>query len=112
MFGVANIRSFEQISLMTRKGHIVAADGSEAYLPHLDRLKVPIAFIHGGKNACFLPESTQVTYDLLCNANGSGLYSRHVIPDYGHIDCIYGKDAAKDVYPLMLQHLDQTATAH
>lgn len=112
MFGVANIKSFEQISLMTRKGHIVAADGSEAYVPHLDCLKVPIAFIHGGKNACFLPDSTQITYDLLCKANGSSLYSRHVIPDYGHIDCIYGKDAAKDVYPLMLQHLDQTAVPH
>lgn len=112
MFGIANIKSFDQIALMTRKGHIVAADGSEAYLPHLDRLKLPIAFIHGGNNACFLPESTQITYDTLCKANGSSLYSRHVIPNYGHIDCIYGKNAAIDVYPLMLDHLEQTASAH
>ncbi|HZS55910.1 MAG TPA: alpha/beta fold hydrolase [Bryobacteraceae bacterium] len=112
MFGIANIKSFEQISLMTRKGHIVAADGSEAYLPHLDRLKVPITFIHGGNNACFLPESTQITYDTLCKANGSSLYSRHVVPNYGHIDCIYGKNAATDIYPLMLDHLEKTATAH
>lgn len=112
MFGIANIKSFEQISLMTRKGHIVAADGSEAYLPHLDRLKVPITFIHGGNNACFLPESTQITYDTLCKVNGSSLYSRHVVPNYGHIDCIYGKNAATDIYPLMLDHLEKTATAH
>jgi cholesterol oxidase len=112
MFGVANIKSFDQISLMTRKGHIVAADGSEAYLPHLERLKVPITFIHGGNNSCFLPESTEITYETLSKANGKGLYSRHVIPKYGHIDCIYGKNAAKDVYPLMLDHLEQTATAH
>ncbi|MBV8895184.1 MAG: alpha/beta fold hydrolase [Acidobacteriaceae bacterium] len=112
MFGIANIKSFDQISLMTRKGHIVAADGSEAYLPHLDRLAVPITFIHGGSNACFLPESTQITYDTLCKANGSSLYSRHVVPNYGHIDCIYGKNAANDIYPLMLDHLEQTATAH
>lgn len=112
MFGIANIKSFDQISLMTRKGHIVAADGSEAYLPHLDRLAVPITFIHGGSNACFLPESTQITYDTLCKANGSSLYSRHVVPNYGHIDCIYGKNAATDIYPLMLEHLEQTATAH
>jgi len=32
-----------------------------------------------------------------------------VIPDYGHIDCIFGKNAVKDVYPLILQHLDETA---
>jgi cholesterol oxidase len=111
MFGVANIKSFDQISLMTRKGHIVAADGSEAYVPHLDRLKLPICFIHGGNNACFLPESTQITYDLLTKTNGDGLYERHVIPGYGHIDCIYGKNAAQDVYPVMLEHLEKTAVA-
>ncbi|HEX4750079.1 MAG TPA: alpha/beta fold hydrolase [Bryobacteraceae bacterium] len=110
MFGVANIKSFEQIALMTRKGHSVAADGSEVYLPHLaDRLKLPITFIHGGSNDCFLPESTQITYDLLTKANGNSLYARHVIPNYGHIDCIYGKNAAQDVYPLMLQSLEAHA---
>jgi len=110
MFGVANIRAFEQIALMTRKGHIVAADGSEAYLPHLKRLAIPIAFIHGGLNACFLPESTEITYNLLRESNGDGLYTRHVIPDYGHIDCIYGKNAVRDVYPFILSHLEETAT--
>jgi cholesterol oxidase len=30
-----------------------------------------------------------------------------VIPGYGHIDCIFGKDAAEDIYPLILNALDQ-----
>ncbi len=110
MFGVANIKAFDQIALMTRKGHIVAADGTEAYLPNLKRLAIPITFIHGGNNACFLPESTEITYNLLRQTNGNDLYTRHVIPNYGHIDCIYGKNAAADVYPFMLQHLEKTAT--
>lgn len=109
MFGIANIRAFEGLALMTRKGHIVAADGSEAYLPHLDRLAIPITFVHGEQNECFLPESTAMTVKLLSEANGAGLYKRHVIPGYGHIDCIFGKNAVNDVYPFILEHLEATA---
>jgi cholesterol oxidase len=29
------------------------------------------------------------------------------VPGYGHIDCIFGKNAATDVYPLMLRHFDR-----
>ena len=108
-FGIANMRAFEHLALMTKTGHLVSADGEEAYLPHLDRLAIPITLIHGERNACFLPASTEKTYELLRQHNGTGLYRRHVIPDYGHIDCIFGKNAVKDVYPLILQHLDETA---
>jgi cholesterol oxidase len=112
LFGIANVTSFEHIGLLTRKGHLVSAKGDEAYMPHLNRLAIPITFIHGANNACFLPESTEITYNLLSKANGSSLYSRHVIPGYGHIDCIYGKNAAQDVFPKLLDHLEVTATSH
>jgi len=109
LFGVANIGAFEHLALLTRRGHLVTANNQDAYLPHLERLAIPIAFIHGGENDCFLPKSTEITYDLLREKNGKGLYSRHVIPNYGHIDCIFGKNAAHDVYPFILHHLEETA---
>jgi cholesterol oxidase len=108
LFGVANLKVFEHLALMARSGHVVAADGSEAYLPHLDRMAIPIAFIHGAQNRCFVPASTETTYNLLRARNGPTLYERHVIPDYGHIDCIFGKNAADDVYPHILRHLEKT----
>ncbi len=108
MFGVANITSFEHLALMSRKGHVVNFQGEESYLPHLERMAIPIAFISGGENECFLPESTEITYNLLRERNGKELYKRFVIPKYGHIDCIYGKNAWKDVYPHNLEHLDET----
>jgi cholesterol oxidase len=108
-FGIANMRAFEHLALMTKKGHLVTATGDEAYLPHLDRLAIPMTFIHGERNACFLPASTEKTYEILQQANGAGLYRRHVIPDYGHIDCIFGKNAVNDIYPLILKHLEETA---
>ena len=109
LFGVCSIETFEHLALMARVGHVVAANGAEDYLPHLDRMKLPIAFVHGGDNQCFLPDSTKTTYDLLCQANGPDLYTRHVVDGYGHIDCIFGRDAASDVYPHILAPLERTA---
>ena len=108
-FGAANIDAFKQLALIARTTHIVASDGSDRYLPHLDHLALPISFIHGAENACFKPESTERTLDRLVTANGAEWYDRHVIPNYGHIDCIFGKNAARDVYPHMLSHLEKTA---
>lgn len=108
-FGIANMRTFEHLALLTQTGHLVNADGENVYLPHLERLAIPITFIHGEQNACFLPESTAKTVAMLQEKNGADLYRRYVIPAYGHIDCIFGKNAAKDVYPLILRHLDETA---
>ena len=45
---------------------------------------------------------------MLSQANRAGLYQRHVIPGYGHSDCMFGKDAARDVYPHVVEHLDAT----
>jgi len=108
LFGVLNTDTFEHLAMIVRKGHLVSSTGDDVYMPHLERLNLPICFIHGANNACYLPESTRLTFDKLCDANGRAHYTRHVIPDYGHIDCIFGKNAARDVYPLILQHLDRT----
>jgi cholesterol oxidase len=106
MFGIGNIKAFEHLATMVRKGQLVNFNGDDIYLPYLDRLAIPITFIHGAENACYLPESTRKTFELLCKTNGSHLYSRSVIPGYGHIDCIFGKNAAADVYPFILHHLE------
>jgi cholesterol oxidase len=108
MFGVAHIRHFEHIARITRKGHLVSAGGEDIYLPNVNRLAIPIAFVHGAENECFLTESTRRTYEWLRNNNGKQLYTRRVIPTYGHIDCIFGKNAAHDVYPFILEHLEAT----
>lgn len=108
MFGVANIESFEHLGLMLRKGHLVGASGDDRYMPHVDRMGIPISFVHGALNKCFLPESIEKTVARLSTANGANLYTRHQIPGYGHIDCIFGRDAARDVYPYVLKHLEET----
>src|SRR5262245_55673488 len=47
MFGGANVRTFNHLSLIVRTGHVVDADGGDTYMNHLDRLAIPITFVHG-----------------------------------------------------------------
>ncbi|WGV26142.1 alpha/beta hydrolase [Halotia branconii] len=107
IFGPGNLTFFRHISLILREGHIVDKDGKDVYLPHLKRLAIPIALIHGADNAFFLPEGSAITYKLLCEKNGSDLYVRHVIPDYAHMDCFMGKNAARDIFPTILAELEK-----
>lgn len=109
LFAEANIMTFEHLATICRKGYITDFDGNNVYLPNIERLNLPISFIHGAENECYLPESTEITYKELSSKFNSKQYSRHVIKGYGHIDCIFGRDAVKDVYPYILEHLDKTA---
>jgi cholesterol oxidase len=109
MFGVCSMENLQHLSAMARAGHLVDADGADVYLPRPERLALPITYIHGAENQTWLPRATERTVEWLSASNGAQLYRRHVIPLYGHIDCIFGKDAARDVYPLILQHLEETA---
>lgn len=117
LFGIANLRSFQHLARMIRNRGVVSFEGTDAYLPadpvrlaaNLARFRFPIRFIHGAMNECFLPESTRRTLDLLLHTHPGIPYDRVEIPGYGHIDCIFGRDAARDVYPHIVAHLEPTA---
>jgi cholesterol oxidase len=106
LFGVANIEAFEHLAQIVRRKHVVDAAGKDVYMPGVGHLGYPIRFIHGAQNACYLPSSTEKTLEWLREHNDPSLYSRVVIPDFGHIDCIFGKHAATAVYPHILEHLE------
>ncbi|MEM5345693.1 alpha/beta fold hydrolase [Paraburkholderia azotifigens] len=106
LFGIHDVELFNQLAAMVRAGHVVDANGDDTYMPNIDGMKLPIAFIHGTENLCYLPTSTQMTYDLLVERFGADNYERHLIEGYGHIDCVFGKRAALDVFPTIVRHLD------
>jgi cholesterol oxidase len=106
LFGEANMRSFIHLGAIVRAGKLVSVTGADDYEPHLSRLNLPITFISGEENACFLPESTQRTYERLRTTFDRRQYRRHVIPNYGHIDCMFGKNAARDVFPYIVESLE------
>ncbi len=108
LFGVASISHFRHLGDLTRASKLVSANGQDVYMPHVARLAIPITFIHGAENQTWTPESTARTCEWLRAHNKPELYQRHLIEKYGHIDCIFGRHAAQDVYPLMLEHLERS----
>ncbi|MGH9184881.1 MAG: GMC family oxidoreductase N-terminal domain-containing protein [Acidimicrobiales bacterium] len=108
--GVANLRMMRQLARCTSAGHLVDADGGEAYLPHVDRLAgVPITFLHGAENQVWEPRSTLLTYEFLRGRFGDGLYRREVPAGYGHFEALFAADSAEKSYPVILEHLERAS---
>ncbi|WP_338790901.1 GMC oxidoreductase [Bernardetia sp. MNP-M8] len=108
MFGVTNLTTYEQLTLMSREKELRNAEGEDVYLPHAkDRLNIPMCFVHGEKNEVFVPEATERTYNRLKALNPEQHYERHVIEGYGHQDCVIGKNADRDVWHFVVEFLDK-----
>ena len=107
MFGVANMATFNHLSLMVREGQIVDKDGGDTYLPNVSRLAIPILLLTGAENNLFLPEGPLKTLQTLSAANGAQLYQCVQIGHYAHMDLYMGKSAAVDVFPTIIAELDR-----
>lgn len=106
LFGVANRTTLAHMLSCINAGHVVDAAGQDKYLPNVAQLNLPITLLSGADNVFFYPSGPDDTFRWLTKNNGTALYQRHVIRDYAHLDCFIGKDAAKDVFPVVLQALD------
>lgn len=73
---------------------------------NLETLRLPIHFISGSENRMFVPKGTELSYNLLCEANGSDTYTRTVYDQFGHLDCLVGADAAQIIWPDTAAALD------
>lgn len=101
---------FRQMARCVEAGRLVAVDG----LPELPRdftarqpqTDARFALFAGRENACFLPESQERTFGFL-DAHRPGRHRLTVLPGYGHLDLFMGREAARDVFPLMLAELER-----
>ena len=109
-FAQVPVSFFEQMATCIEAGHLVAVDG----LPELPAnfverepsTRARIAFLAGVDNHCFLAESQHRTFDFFDSWH-KGYHSLHMIPNYGHLDIFFGKNAASDVFPLISEELDR-----
>ncbi|MDO9103753.1 MAG: esterase [Methylovulum sp.] len=108
-FGAVPLRFFAQITRCIQQGHLVSVDGLTG-LP-ADFTEAPpktsarFAFFAGAKNRCFLPISQVLSHAYFSALRGD-YHSLHILPGYGHLDVFMGKHAAQDIFPLILQELD------
>ena len=107
MFGVGNIEALGHMGTIMNRRLVVDADGREAYTRHPERLQLPILLVQGERNYIFRPAGSMRTLRWLQTANEPSLYERVVLPGYAHLDALIGRDAAKDVFPVLTEHLDR-----
>jgi len=109
-FAHVPISFYRQMRKCVKKKHLVSYKNNIPNLP-ADFVKEPpktkarMAFFAGDKNLCFLPSSQQRTFDYFNNIK-KNYHTLHIIPGYSHLDIFMGKDASKDVFPLMLRELN------
>jgi hypothetical protein len=68
---------------------------------------MPVSFVTGEHNRMFVPRGLEASYDLLRAVNDPELYAHHVVPGYAHLDLWLGRDAERDVYPIVLRELER-----
>ncbi len=102
---------FRQITKCVGKGHLVSVERRPelpaSFVAGPPKTTARIAFFAGARNRCFLPESQQRTFEYFAG-HGKSEYSMHLLPTYGHLDVFMGKDAAREVFPTMLEELDKS----
>jgi pimeloyl-ACP methyl ester carboxylesterase len=110
-FSYVPLRFHAQMARCVAKGNLVAAEALDDlprdFAAEPPRTRARFAFIAGEQNRCFLPESQERSYRYF-NRLKPSFHSLHVFPSYGHLDIFMGNDAARDVFPVILEELGRS----
>lgn len=114
-FGNVPMSFFRQMARCVRHGRMVASgagiDGvPEDYVAQPPATEARFALFAGELSGCFLPESQTRTHEYLSAARPD-YHTVHVLPKYSHLDPFIGRNAARDVFPLMIDELDHRGSA-
>ena len=107
LFGTTDMTMMAHLARCARAQRLVTADGGDAYLPHLDRARLPMTFLSGAHNRVWLPESTKLDHDWLVEALGPEGFTRVVLDQHGHQDSFMGAESYKLGFPAVLAHLER-----
>jgi len=109
-FAHVPLRFFQQITRCVRAGRLLSVEAFPElpadFTAQPPRTKARWAFLAGERNVCFLAESQVRTFDFFQKVRRD-YHSLHVLAGYGHLDVFIGKDAAADVFPIILDELDR-----
>jgi pimeloyl-ACP methyl ester carboxylesterase len=101
---------FAQMMRSVVRGHLVAAHRRPELPPSLvagpPATDARFVLLAGEENKCFLPASQERTYAYL-DGYQPGYHALHVLARYGHLDMFLGRDAHRDVFPLIVEELSR-----
>jgi cholesterol oxidase len=107
LFGTTNLTMMSHLARCAREERLVTADGADAYLPNVERARLPMTFLSGAHNLVWVPESTARDQEWLVGALGPEGIARVVLEDHGHQDSLMGAEAYKRAFPAVLEHLER-----
>jgi pimeloyl-ACP methyl ester carboxylesterase len=110
-FAHVPITFFEQMRRCVAAGRLVSVERHEElprdFAAQPPRTDARFVFFTGLENRCFLPESQVRTFQWF-ESHQPGRHTLHELPGYSHLDVFMGKDADRDVFPLMLAELERS----
>jgi hypothetical protein len=104
--GAVPLTFFRQMAASVRAGRMVSSlPGLPAdHTARPPRSDARVVLLTGDRNRCFLPESQHRTLEFL-DRHDPGRHALHTLAGYSHLDVFLGRDAARDVFPLILDEL-------
>ena len=117
LFGGTSFHYFRHILKMIRASHTAVkfdeADPKYSALPqnyfqHTREIPTPILFITGQDNRIFV-HSNVAAFERLKELDPTRRDELHVFPNYGHQDVFQGRNCDSDVFPRLLEFLNEQA---
>jgi hypothetical protein len=109
-FGRVPLTFFQQIARCVERGHLVSLEELPGlprdYIAQEPQTDARFVFVAGERNQCFLAES-QIRTHRYMSRFAPGRHALHVLPGYSHLDVFMGRNAARDVFPMIVKELDQ-----
>ncbi|MFI0419895.1 alpha/beta fold hydrolase [Spongiactinospora sp. 9N601] len=113
--GATGVQYYRHVNKMVRAGRAVKCDPEDLrhaalpddYLERAAEVSTPILFLTGDRNNVFT-DSNIVCHRILDRA-APGRHELQLLPGYGHIDPIIGKNAHIDVFPRMVDFIKRQA---
>ena len=102
--------AFRQLDQYLKRGHMRSADGRVDYSNLLNRVKTPILMVAGEADIISDVPSTELTYAALGSLDKTLMTfgTRHgQVADYGHCDLVWSRHAPRELFPPIIDWLDQ-----
>ena len=104
-FAAVPLRFFNHMKKCVKQGSLVSLTKLQRYTQYAPKTAAKIILFAGEKNQCFLAQSQRNTYDYL-EAIEPGKHKLFIIKGYSHLDIFFGEKSHHDVFPLMINELN------
>ncbi|HEX8249986.1 MAG TPA: alpha/beta fold hydrolase [Pyrinomonadaceae bacterium] len=113
LYGGTSMHYYRHVRRMYKAGRAVKYAPKEQkynrlpddYLQHARDIETPVLFMTGGNNRVFTDSNVHCYNEL--EQLTPGRHQLHVFPNYGHQDVFMGKNCHLDIFPRMLQFLNE-----